>query len=164
MAKQAARIKDADGAAAPPRSRRKLLMIAAPVAAVLLAGGGLVASGLVQLGHHKRVVADVAPRPKPVFVELPEMIVNLDAGPGREAFAKVQCRIEVDGDQRAQVVTASMPIISDMLQTYLRAMHPDEISGGTGVLRLREALLARAAVAVPDARIDDVLFEELVVQ
>ena len=51
-----------------------------------------------------------------------------------------------------------------MAATYLRAVRPEELRSDTGPYLLREALLQRAAVAVPDASVANVLFEELLVQ
>ena len=100
----------------------------------------------------------------PVFVDLPEMVVNLDAGPRHETFAKVQCRVEADSAADGAKVTAAAPQVVDTLQTYLRAMRPDELQSGAGLYRLKEAFLARAMIIVPDVRLDDILFQELIVQ
>ncbi len=100
----------------------------------------------------------------PVYVETPEMLTNLDAGPHRIAFAKIQYRVEVDRPADASLVTAAMPRIVDMTETYLRAVKPEELRSDTGAYLLREALLGRLAVAAPGAAVSDILFEELLIQ
>ena len=89
---------------------------------------------------------------------------SLVAPDHRISFAKLQCRIEVDRPADAVLVTAAMPRIVDMAETYLRAVRPEELRSDTGAYLLREALMNRFTVAVPGAAISDVLFEELLVQ
>ena len=51
-----------------------------------------------------------------------------------------------------------------LFTTYLREVRPEELKGSAGTQRLREELLARAAVAAAPSRISDILFTELLVQ
>ena len=57
-----------------------------------------------------------------------------------------------------------MPQIEDLFQTYLREMHPDELSGSIGSYRLREEFIARISIAAAPVRVRDVLFTELFTQ
>jgi flagellar FliL protein len=57
-----------------------------------------------------------------------------------------------------------MPRLQDLFQTYLREMRPEELRGSAGTYRLREELIARADIAVAPARIQDLLFTEILVQ
>ena len=158
----------AAGPDAPKKKSKKLIIIAGIALLLVAAVGGLGATGMLPFFHHasasKKTVSAAPFSHAPVFVDLPEMIVNLDAGPRRETFAKVQCRIEASSAADGAKVTAAVPRIIDMLQTYLRAMRPDELQSGVGLYRLKEAFLARATIVVPDARLDDILFQELIVQ
>ncbi|MBE7210822.1 MAG: flagellar basal body-associated FliL family protein, partial [Gluconacetobacter diazotrophicus] len=52
----------------------------------------------------------------------------------------------------------------DLLQSYLRSMRPDELKGGEGMYRLREALIYRLDGAFAPVEVEDVLFTELLVQ
>lgn len=157
----------ATSSAPPKRKRKKLILIAGLTLLLLATVGGLGATGRLPFLHYapaaRKVVAAAASH-MPVFVDLPEMVVNLDAGPRHETFAKVQCRVEADSAADGAKVTAASPQVVDTLQTYLRAMRPDELQSGAGLYRLKEAFLARAMIIVPDARLDDVLFQELIVQ
>ena len=151
-----------------PKKNKKLVLIAAPMVVLLTTIGGLGAAGMLPFLHHasasKKTLGIAAVSDLPVFVDLPEMVVNLDAGARHETFAKVQCRVEVKTAADGAKVTAVVPRIVDMLQTYLRAMRPDELQSGPGLYRLKEAFLARATIVVPEARVDDILFQELIVQ
>lgn len=158
----------AEGDAPKPKGKKKLFMIVGGVMALLVVVGGLGAAGMLPFLHHapppKKKVEVASASHVPMFVDLPEMVVNLDAGPRREVFAKVQCRVEADSAADGALVTPAIPRIIDMLQTYLRAMRPEELKSGAGLYRLKEAFLARATIVVPAARLDDILFQELIIQ
>ncbi len=160
------------GSAPKSRHRAKLLMMAGVIIAVILLAGGVYASGI--LGGRKPVTKGTASLPtaagsrsaseQAVFAETPEMITNLDAGPHRLSFVKVQCKIELAHAAQLSLLNASMPRLIDLIQTYLRETRPEELRSDTGTYRLREALLSRTAIAAPEVQVKDVLFEELIVQ
>ena len=60
-------------------------------------------------------------------------------------------------------VTAAMPRILDLFQTYLREMRPEELRGSAGTTAAR-GLIGRAYLAATPARIVDVLFTQVLVQ
>jgi flagellar FliL protein len=103
-------------------------------------------------------------RPQPVFMELPEIIANLNAGPRRNSFIKLRPKLELARAEDEAAVRAAMPRLLDLFQTYLREMRPEELRGSAGTWRLREELIARANIAVAPVRIVDVLFPEMIVQ
>lgn len=103
-------------------------------------------------------------RPRPVFMDLPEIIANLNAGPRRNSFIKLRPKLELARAEDEAAIRAAMPRLLDLFQTYLREMRPEELRGSAGTYRLREELLARANIAVAPARIVDVLFPEIIVQ
>ncbi len=147
---------------------KKLILLALPVV-LMLAGAGLWFSGILPglLGmNHKpaTALAEAPAAPPPVFVEVPELIANLNAGDRRQAYAKIQARVELAKASDQPAVTADMPKLQDLFQTYLREMRPDELRGSAGIWRLREELIARANVAVAPARVTDVLFTEMLIQ
>ena len=56
------------------------------------------------------------------------------------------------------------PRIIDNFQVYLRELRIDDLRGSAGIYRLREELLARVNAAVYPARVEQVLFKEVLVQ
>ena len=163
---------------APKRGMRKLLLILVPV---LLLGGGAGAwfSGLLPrlLGHGTEHIAEgvehgaagekpekkVAEAPAPTFLELPDIVANLNAG-RRTAFIKLKARFELSKPEDMAPLQAAMPRIIDLFQSYLREMRPEELRGTAGTYRLREELIARSNIAAHPARVVNVLFTELLVQ
>jgi flagellar protein FliL len=164
--------------------RRRLIWLLVPgvpaLAAAMLAGlwyGGvlppLFGMGAKAVGHggsgahagaNDSALGDAGYAP-PLFVEVPELVANLNAGANRRnVFIKLRARLEVAKPEEQAIVTAAMPRLQDMFQTYLREMRPDELRGSAGTYRLREELVARANVAAAPARVLDVLFVEMLVQ
>lgn len=164
MAAKAATAEATEGGK-PDGSRKKLLLLAIPL---LLGGAGAGAwfSGLLGggSGPDATPAAEAPVSRVPVFVEVPDITTNL-AAPGRRAvFIRMKARLEVNGQQDAAAVTAAMPRIIDLFQTYLREMRPEELRGSAGTQRLREELVARANLVAAPARVVDVLFQEIIVQ
>ena len=146
-----------------PKKKLKLFIIVGGVVAAAALGGGVWFSGVLSPPHKAKLV-ETATYTLPVFVETPEMVTNLDAGPHRLSFVKVQCKIEVARPDDSSKLSTAMPRIVDMIQTYLRETRPEELRSDAGTYRLREALLLRASMAASNAEVKDVLFEELIVQ
>lgn len=158
----------ADAGAPTGKKGRGKLLLAAPVL-LLAAGGGLWFTGLLPhwLGTGAKPAAAAAagsamPKP-PVFVDMPELVANLNAG-RRASFIKLHVHLEVAKPEDQAPVQAAMPRLQDLFQTYLREMQPDELRGSAGTWRLREELMSRANVAVDPARVVGVLFTEMLVQ
>lgn len=158
-----------EAAGAKPGGKRKLLLIGAGV--LLLAGGGgawfagLLPHGARHGDGHKEDAHAAAKAPAaPVFLDLPDIVANLNAGPRRAAFIKLKAKLELARPEDQAVVQAAMPRVLDLFQTYLREMRPDELRGTAGTYRLREELVARSSIAAQPAHVLNVLFTELLVQ
>ena len=152
-----------------PGGKRKLLLIGAGV--LLLAGGGgawfagLLPHGVRHGDEHKEGAHAAAKAPAaPVFLDLPDIVANLNAGPKRAAFIKLKAKLELARPEDQAVVQAAMPRVLDLFQTFLREMRPDELRGTAGTYRLREELVARSSIAAQPAQVLNVLFTELLVQ
>ncbi len=161
----------ADGADAPAPAKKsfgkkKLIILAAPLLLIGI-GAGLWFSGVLPrlLGmKHEDPHAQEARPTIPVFVDLPDMIANLNSPANKPSYIKLQARIEVSRQEDADKVKQNMPRLQDIFQTYLREMRPEELRDSSGIYRLREELLGRANVAVAPVRINDVLFTQLLIQ
>jgi flagellar FliL protein len=148
-------------------SRRKMILLAAPVVVLAGVGGGLWFSGIVPrlLGmRQSEKVADTARPATPIFVDLPEMIANLNSNPQRPSYVKLTARLEVLKPEDAERLKAAMPRLQDLFLTYIREMRPQELRGSAGTYRLREELIARANLAAAPAKITDVLFTQMLIQ
>lgn len=146
--------------------KRKLILLIAPVVLVGL-GAGLWSVGVLPrlLGvQHAAPTTEPAKPSAPIYVDLPEMIANLNSSPTRPSYVKLDARLEVAKQEDVERVKAAMPRLQDLFLTYVREMRPQELRGSAGMYRLREELLARANLAAAPARITDVLFTQMLVQ
>ena len=106
----------------------------------------------------------MAPAEKPVFVDMPDIVANLNAPGRRSSYIKLRSKLEVARPADARALQEAMPRLQDLFTTYLREVRPEELRGRAGTYRLREELMARASLAAPPAQVTDVLFVELLVQ
>ena len=155
-------------APAPKRGRAKLILIIG-AALLMLAGGGAAAFFTLIMptgapADAGRVAQAEVAREDIVFVDLPELLVNLNVSGRRLHFLKIATALEVAGDDQAAIVRQFVPRILDSFQMYLRAITPEELQGAEGVYRIKEELLVRTNEAVRPARVRDVLVREMLVQ
>jgi flagellar FliL protein len=154
----------------PPKKAGKtklILLIAIPVV-LLLAGAGLWFSGILPhalgMNKHEEHAEEAAKPVPPSYVDVPEMVANLNSTNHKPSYVKLTVRIEVARPEDGEKVRAALPRLQDMMQTYLREMRPEELRGSAGTYRLREELLVRANAAVAPAKINDVLFTQMLIQ
>ena len=145
----------------------KLILLAVPVV-LLLAGAGLWFTGILPhalgMDKHEEHAEEAAKPVPPSYVDVPEMVANLNSGSHKPSYVKLAARVEVPKPEDAEKVRTALPRLQDLMQTYLREMRPEELRGSAGTYRLREELLVRANAAVAPAKISDVLFTQMLIQ
>ncbi len=156
---------DGEGEGAPEAGggKKKLFMMVGAAVAVLGLGGG----GWFFFMKKKPDSASAPPVEvaRPVaFVDLPDMTVNLSVGQDRPQYLRVKVALEVTDSKVADQIKPIMPRVIDAFQLYLREMRPSDIEGSAGIFRLRDELTRRVNTAVHPARVNAVLFREIVVQ
>lgn len=150
----------------------KLVIVAAPLV-LILAAAALWFCGVLPAPFGRAKHAATQPSEKsatsvthaaPVFIDLPEMVTNLNAPGRRPVYIKFKAQVELASVEDRAVFTAAQPHVVDLFQTYIREMRPEELRGSAGTYRLRGGLIARADLAMAPGRIVDILFSELLVQ
>jgi flagellar FliL protein len=139
----------------------KFLIIGA--AALVLIGGGVGAYFFFfSAPPEHKAEAHVVPA---VFVDLPEILVNLSNPSGeRTQYLRIKVVLELPDQKMVEQITPIMPRVMDAFQTYLRELRPSDLDGSAGLYRLKEELTRRVNVSIAPARINAVLFKEIVVQ
>jgi flagellar FliL protein len=127
-------------------------------AAVAEGGHGEAAHG-VELAHGEGVV-------HPVFYDVPDILVNVATGEQKPAFLKLSVSLELEGEAEAAkaAIEPVMPRVVDQLQTYLRELRVEDLTGSASVFRLKEEMLRRVNLAVEPVKVKDVLFREMIIQ
>jgi flagellar FliL protein len=158
-------VEDGEEAAAPPKRKLPLKLIAIAAAGLLVVAGGGGAAYYFLFAGKSAKHEEVKAVPKPVFLEVPDVLVNLsNPGGERAQFLKIKIVLEVPEQTLAAQIQPLMPRVMDTFQTYLRELRPADLEGSAGLYRLKEELTRRVNAAIDPARVNAVLFKELLVQ
>jgi len=150
---------------AAPAKKGKLKLIIAVVGFVAVVGGGGGAAWFVMRAPSEEKHVETHVAKPPVFVEVPEMLVNLVGLPGeRVQYLKVKVVLEVKEEKLVEAIKPTMPRVTDIFQTYLRELRSADLNGSAGLFRLKEELTRRVNVAVAPNHVNAVLFKEIVIQ
>ena len=154
--------------------KRLILFIVLPIVLLVGLGAAAVFMGLADplLGKGGDVVAEgeeaaeeeVVEAGPPVYLDLPQMLVNLNTTGRKSNFLKIVVALEMSSEEDIPRVQEVMPRVIDNFQVYLRELRVEDLRGSAGVYRLREELLRRVNTAIQPAHVNDVLFKEMLVQ
>ena len=161
---------EAEGEGAPKKKGglvKMLLFIGLP--AVLVLGGAayffLFMGGeeATAEGEHGGEHAAAEEHP-PVFMDLPDMLVNLSSPSGDRAILKLTVALELADAETQAKIQPVMPRVIDNFQVFLRELRVEDLSGSAGMFRLKEELVRRVNLAVAPVQVRDVLFKEMLIQ
>jgi flagellar FliL protein len=173
MAKKPKKAEEADDAPPTPEdsggtqtggSKKKLLIFGALGLALLCSLGG---GGYYFFLHEKKDVSEAHKTAKPVaFLDIREMMINLSNEPNQERpkVLKLRASLELKDAKTIPDIQPLLPRVEDTFQVFVRELRASDLDGSAGVYRLREELLRRVNIAVHPAKVDAVLFEEIIVQ
>ncbi|MRU15466.1 flagellar basal body protein FliL [Roseovarius sp. A21] len=150
-----------------PKKASKLPLIIGLVLALLGGGGGFFAvySGLILApDEDKHVAGEESPEkvkdmPDVAFVPVDPMVISLNSG--RARHLRFQAQLEVGTPHKAEV-TKLMPRVVDVLNSYLRALEPEDLEAGAALIRLRAQMLRRVQIVTGGDRVKDLLIMEFV--
>jgi len=98
----------ADGTEAAPAPKGKLKLIIMVVGVLAIFGGGAAAYFFLFSHHDEEKHAEAAAPKPPVFVEVPDLMVNLVGNPGeRVQYLKVKVVLEVKEDKQVEAIKPS---------------------------------------------------------
>ncbi|MGA9794861.1 MAG: flagellar basal body-associated FliL family protein [Rhizomicrobium sp.] len=152
---------------------KKMMMITGGGLLMLLLGigGGLYA--FVFSAHSAKPATKIASAdapqiplvpPQVAFMEIPDIVVNIQTADGSTAFLKLSVSLELQTASEKAGLAVLMPRVVDQFQSYLRELRVDDLRGSAGVMRIKEELLRRVNVAAAPYNVRDVLLKEMIVQ
>jgi flagellar FliL protein len=150
--------------------KKLILFIVLPLLLVVGAAAGAYFSGVLDGLLRSTKAPKQVEEQKPgevqaaVFYDLPEILVNLNTSGRKQNFLKIKVSLELGSPLDVSKIEVVMPRIVDTFQVYLRELRLEDLQGSAGMLRLREELLTRVNNAVKPAKVNDVLFKEMLVQ
>ncbi|MBI1214760.1 MAG: flagellar basal body protein FliL [Alphaproteobacteria bacterium] len=99
-----------------------------------------------------------------VFVDVPDLLVNLNSTSRQPRFLKISLKVELENKDDEKTFETIMPRVIDQFQTYLRELRLEDLRGSSGMYRMKIELLSRVRAAAPGIKVRDVLFQEILVQ
>ena len=105
-----------------------------------------------------------ASNPGAAFLEIPDMIVNLSSSDGQPRYLRLSVQLELKSESEKAAVEQLMPRVVDQFQTYLRELRVKDLRGSAGIYRLQMELLSRVNAAAYPVEVQDVLFQEILIQ
>jgi len=180
----------AEGGEGGGGGKKKIIIIVVVLLLVLAgAGAGLYFSGFLdkflakgeatEAGHEaaaegEHPVEDVCVKdahgkevcgpPGAQFLKIPDMIVNLNSEDGTPRYLRLSVQLELKSAEDVAAVEKVLPRVVDQFQTYLRELRVRDLRGSAGIYRLQMELLARVNQAAYPVEVQDVLFQEILIQ
>ncbi len=147
----------------PVKSKKKLFIFAGAGVLLLLIAAGA-AYFFLFAGADKD--ADPIEQAEPVFFyNMETLTVNLaTGGEGVQKFLKISVSLELEKESMMEIITPRMVRVQDAFQVYLRELRPSDLEGSAGIYRLKQELLKRVNLAIYPAKVDNILFKEILVQ
>ena len=161
---------DEDGEGESKKGGKKGILIIGLVLLLVVGGAaaafftGMLDPLLAMISGDETEQVEGGPAADAVFYEVPEILVNLNTGARKSTFLKIRVSLEVEKQSDIERIERMMPRIIDNFQVYLRELRVEDLKGSAGMYRLREEMLVRVSAAVAPAKINDVLFKEMLVQ
>lgn len=169
---------DEDNGDAKPKKAGKLkIIIFAAVGLLVLggaAGGGLWYFGMLDslLGKAPKEASKPKEKPKqhaeidfgpPVFVDMPEVVVDLKVNACTSPYIKFRMTVEVP--QKLQpVVVANQARIMDAAQQHIRSLTRQDLVGEEGAKRLRDDMKRVVEYSIRPEKITGILFKKFILQ
>lgn len=174
---------EGDGGGKKAKIKKILLFVVAPIVLLLALSAGAYFMGFldkflppkeidcekVEEGDKdytfcaEKKAAESAAKPG-AFLEVPNLIVNLNSLSKQPRFLKISLKIELENEEEKLKFEPLLPRVIDQFQMYLRELRLEDLRGTSGVYRMKIELLSRVRAAAVDVKIRDVLFQEILVQ
>lgn len=166
------------GEEAPEKKGSKLPLIIGLVLALAGGGGGFFAvqSGLLPFGKssaptEEEYQGDMANTPAPLeskatdisdIAFVPVEPIHLSLGQGKNAAQlRFRAQLEVSADYQSDVEKL-LPRVTDVLNSYLRALEVSDLQDSLALTRLRAQMLRRINIVTGQGRVRDLLIMEFV--
>lgn len=165
MAKKAKTEEEGASGKEAPKSKKTLFVIGG---VVLLAAAGAGGWFFLKRPTPEQIAAAEAAKPKKpaTFLEMKDMMIGMSNGgqQDRQPVMKIKVVLEIADAKVSEDVKPLLPRVEDAFQVFMRELRPSDLEGSAGMYRLKEELLRRVNLTVYPAKVDAVLFKELLVQ
>lgn len=146
----------------------KLPLVIGLVLALIGGGGGFFAtwSGMILAPPPAQETAEeiepeVEELPDVAFVAVEPLTIGL-RDRGQDAHLRFRAHLEVKSKYQSDVETL-LPRVSDVMNSYLRALKTEDFEEPTALTRVRSQLLRRIQIVTGEGRVNDLLIMEFVI-
>lgn len=163
---------DADGNPIPKKKKSKKKLVIIIAAVVLLLGGG--GAAFMLMGGEEKPIKDAkasadatkeeAVKPDPVYMDLPDIVVNLNSTSRRTNYINLKITLELNSAEDVAAIESQLPRIIDAFNTYLRELRREDLQGSAGIFRLENELMLRLQKTLTKGKVNDILFREIIIQ
>jgi flagellar FliL protein len=156
----------ASGQEAAKGGKKKLVVVIAAVALLAAAGGGGYWFLFKRPSAEQAAEAAAKVKKPATFLEMKDMMIGMSNGgqQDRQPIMKIKVVLEIGDAKVSEEVKPLLPRVEDAFQIFMRELRPSDLDGSAGMYRLKEELLRRVNMTVYPAKVDAVLFKELLVQ
>lgn len=147
---------------APTGKKSRKALVLASIAATILGGGGFYAvySGALDMLMQPKSASAPARSTDFAFVPVGPVIVSLNRRPQR-GHMRFAAHLETPSAAES-TVTAQLPRIVDVLNSYLHTLDANELEEPGALIRLRGQMLRRVQIVAGPENIRDLLITEFV--
>jgi flagellar FliL protein len=177
----------AEGAEGGKKKFPMMIVIIAVVVVALLGGGGGAAFLLLKHKPATEKVAEAKPKKKEKkkegkdakpaegmgtvsegpngvsYYNFPTVLSDMQGSDGRPGQIKVDMTFEIANADIGDNINENMPRMKDMLQTFLRELRPEDLSGSEGTFRLRQELMRRVNLIIAPNKINTINLTGIVI-
>lgn len=97
------------------------------------------------------------------YYNFPTVLSDMQGSDGRPGQIKVDMTFEIANAEIGDNINENMPRMKDMLQTFLRELRPEDLSGSEGTFRLRQELMRRVNLIIAPEKINTINLTGIVI-
>ncbi|MEM9968410.1 MAG: flagellar basal body-associated FliL family protein [Pseudomonadota bacterium] len=149
-----------------PKKASKLPLVIGLLLAIVGGGGGFYAtwSGMI-LGESTAQEPDkqddaLPKEPEVAYVQIDPLVISLRP-PATAKHLRFRANLEIVPEAQAEIEKL-LPRVTDVLNSYLRALEPADLEDPSALTRMRAQMLRRVQVVVGRDKINDLLIMEFV--
>lgn len=155
------------------KKKKKIKLLIIIIVVAILGGAGAFFGGAFGGGDEGVSLEDGDPHAEnaeaevkvpAVFMDLPDIVVNLNSNSRRPHFVNLKLTLELSKQEDVAFLEAEMPRVIDAFNVYLRELRKEDLQGSAGLYRLEHEMLLRLQKTLDEGEVKDILFREIIIQ
>ena len=148
----------------PTIKGKRILLFVVPLIFFLLGG---IAYFLIKMSDNyqsnadKKVKEEKEAKNEYHYYDMDKIVTSLSSSSDKRKFIKISLSLQFSNEQTEELIESKLPLIKDSLQTFLRELRTDDLSGTAGVIMLKTELIKRINKIIEPKEVTDILFKEI---